>query len=268
MSITRLLLPLVLIFSWTARADQPSPTYSEGLSLFQQGKVDEAKQKFENVLQEQGPSPYVLYNLGLAEFKSGHNGKAVALWRKALDLDPNFSPALDALGYASEKMKIKELPHKITAGETLRNKFLVNFTLSSFLFLSLVFFFAFGWFLLIFLGQRTRFKKGEGKPPAFPVTAVVLGLIFAGSVFLAASKALDQNLPRATIVVDKVEAHASPGSGQATLFELFEGMEVIVRELIQTDNNEKWMQVTYPGGMTGWIPSDSVMHSSGRNPEG
>src|SRR5262245_61862601 len=107
MSIARLLLSILLIFPLIVAADQPSPAYSEGLSLFQQGKFDEAKQKFGQTLQEIGPTPFLLFNLGLTEQKQGHNGRAVALWRKALDLDPAFSPAKDALAYANEKMKIR-----------------------------------------------------------------------------------------------------------------------------------------------------------------
>ncbi len=72
------------------------------------------------------------------------------------------------------------------------------------------------------------------------------------------------------MVTEKVEARTSPGQDQAVLFDLFEGMEVIVRESIKTgaegENSQHWVQVTYPGGMTGWIPAETMMHTSGKAP--
>jgi hypothetical protein len=260
MSIRTFLSLIILIFPLITLGDQPSPAYTEALSLYQQAKYDEAKQKFEQALQENGPNAYVLYNLALTEMKLGHAGLAIGLWRKALEVDPGFGPAEDALNYHSEKLKIKELPHKITAMETLRNRVLIHFTLSNFLALSLILFFVTGWFSVIYLGQRHRHKKGEGKLPPFPTLTFVLGLLFVGSIALTVAKVLDQNLSRGTIVTEKVEARTGPGEDQAVLFELFEGMEVIVRESVETEPEKKWVQVTYPGGMTGWIQASALIH--------
>lgn len=259
-----LALCLTIIFPLVSLGDQPNPAYNEGLQLFQQKKFTEAKTKFEEAIQTQGVNPFVLYNLALTELELGNEGLALGLWRKALDLDPGFSRARDAILHTSEKIKIKELPHKITSSETLREKILVHFSLSNLLFFTALTFFGAGWTALSFFGRRHRFKKGEEKMPGFPSVAAVLTLFFITSTAISIFKVIDSNQPRATVVIEKVEARTGPGNEQAGLFELFEGMEVIVRELAKVDPDQMWIQVTYPGGMTGWIPNDSLIVSSGQ----
>ncbi|HEX4924711.1 MAG TPA: GW dipeptide domain-containing protein [Bdellovibrionales bacterium] len=238
-------------------------TYNEAIALFQQGKFEEAKAKFEQSVQTQGPNPYLLYNLALTELKLGRVGPALGLWRKALDLDPGFGRARDAIEHTNEKMKIKELPHKITATETLRKKLLSHFSLSDFLLLTALSLASAGWLGLSYFGRRFRAKKGEDRAPAFPGIALLLSLSFVAFATLTVLKAVDENQTRATVIAPKIEARAGPGAEQASLFELFEGMEVIVRESLKTDDEKQWVQVTYPGGMTGWIPAETMMISSG-----
>lgn len=248
-------------------ADDPNQTtnqtYNEAIALFQQGKFEDAKGKFEQSVQSQGPNPYLLYNLALTELKLGRVGPALGLWRKALDLDPGFSRARDAIDHTYEKMKIKELPHKITATETLRKKLLSHFSLSDFLLLTALSLISAGWLLLSFFGKRHRFKRGEERAPSLPSIAILLSVAFIAFSALSVLKAFDENQTRATVVAAKIEARTGPGAHQASLFELFEGMEVIVRESLKTDDEKQWVQVTYPGGMTGWIPAESMMISSG-----
>ncbi|MEQ1878676.1 MAG: hypothetical protein ABL958_18680, partial [Bdellovibrionia bacterium] len=105
MSSRILALWLTIIFPLISLGEQPSQTYNEALQLFQQKKYSEAKTKFEQTVSEQGANPFVLYNLALTELELGHPGLAVGLWRKALDLDPGFGRARDAISHTADKMK-------------------------------------------------------------------------------------------------------------------------------------------------------------------
>ncbi|RYZ80842.1 MAG: hypothetical protein EOP06_24605 [Proteobacteria bacterium] len=98
----------------------------------------------------------------------------------------------------------------------------------------------------------------EEAPPGVPWIGVLLlvGFVFCASLTLL--KAYDLSIPRATIVVDKVSAQTAPGEGQTALFDLYAGFEVIVRSA-----EKDWIQITYPGGLTGWVKKDSLLATSG-----
>jgi len=59
------------------------------------------------------------------------------------------------------------------------------------------------------------------------------------------------------IVVKKTPALSAPAENAPTLFELHEGFEVVILEL-----KDDWIQVNYPGGLTGWVPKTAVLPSA------
>jgi hypothetical protein len=119
--------------------------------------------------------------------------------------------------------------------------------------LALILFLSTGWSWLTHLGARRRALQNETVMPAPPILPVIFSVLLVGGFFLWAAKTWDMSETRATIVVEKVSVLTAPTDQSASLFDLFEGLEVVVR---QTHDN--WMQVTYPGGMTGWIPKTSL----------
>ena len=116
-----------------------------------------------------------------------------------------------------------------------------------------------GWLLIRYFALRTRSIENEEPSPSIPYIGFLFVFGFAVSALIFAAKVYDLSQNRATIVVDKVEVKTSPDAQAATLFELFEGLEVIVRQ-----SRGDWMQITYPGGLSGWIQANSTLVSSGR----
>ena len=103
--------------------------------------------------------------------------------------------------------------------------------------------------------------------PPFPSVAVIAGVLFVSGAALSASKAYDQSVIRGTIISKQVPVLSSPDSSATQLFDLYEGLEVIVRQFsseksADAENNgakKDWVQVSYPGGSTGWIPRSSIV---------
>jgi hypothetical protein len=261
----------VVVFSDEQIASTPiDPSYQSGLNAYQESKFDVAKEKFLLAWSAEPKNPLVNYNLGLAEFKLGNKGRALAFWRRAQEEDPFFTPAQDAESFASQQLKVKALPHSITAWESYRRSVLSGLTLDTALGASAVLMLLFGFLGLKYWGQKRDLDQSEErnqqrfvKLGTSPLVVFLLGALFFATATTAILKAYDLGVERGTIVLEKVEARSGPSDDQATLFDLFEGLEVIVRQSFEDTQAKVWKQVTYPGGMTGWVPAESLIsHSS------
>jgi hypothetical protein len=266
----QVLLTTVVVFSDEQNiSSDVHPHYQAGLSSFQESKFDVAKEEFTKAWSEEPQNPLINYNLGLAEFKLGNKGRAIAFWRRAQEADPFLTVAQDAEQFATNQMKVKALPHRITMWEAYRNSFLKGLKVDTALFSTALLLLLFGFIGLKYWGQRrdeeteTRSFYAPSKITTSPLTVGLLAVLFLASALTTVFKIFDMKVERGTIVVEKVEARSGPSEDQASLFDLFEGLEVVVRQSFDDSQAKKWKQVTYPGGMTGWVPAESLIsHSS------
>jgi tetratricopeptide (TPR) repeat protein len=258
-------LPLVFALScfWTGAADasqaQAKASFQVGVEAFQKGDTKLARTSFQEALKQDPNQVVVLYNLGLAEQRAGKNGLAMGIWRKALALSPGFYPAEQAITWTRGKLERADIPHDVESWETLRNSVLASISMEKFEALTAILFFVFAWLALGYIGKRRRALLDEKPLPAPPFAPVIAGVLFAIVGLLAIAKAVDIQDLRATVVVKKVEARALPEDSATVLFDLYEGLEVIVR-----GSRQGWIQVTYPGGATGWVSRSSVFTTSDR----
>jgi len=257
-----LLLSMVLGFCASA-AGQTAMSFEEafqsGLASYNSKKYDEARLAFGQALEQNPSSAQALTNLGLTEFQLGNKGAAVAFLRKAQWLDPDFSTPRSALEFILPQLEIKEIPHEIQLWESTRARFVAPFSLTAFLALTGISLFSTGWLFLAYTGRRREATRDEKPYPPFPVIPVIIGFVFFGCLALTASKIIDHQIPRATVVAEKAFVHAAPEEKSAQLFEIYSGLEVILKA-----TKDDWVQVTYPGALTGWIPRASLLQTSGR----
>jgi|GEM_PF-1093236 len=233
--------------------------FQSGVANYQQKKFDDARLAFGRAVELQPENVNALTNLALAQFQTGNKGMAIALLRKASDIDPHFSTTQSALKFVLSQADIREIPHEIQTWETIRSSVLVPFSLTSFLAMMALSLFATGWLVLKFLGRRRRALADETSLPPFPIVAVFAAFVFLAMTTLASMKIVDHQIPRGTITVDKVSVYSAPDEKSVALFDLYSGLEVILNE-----SKDSWIQITYPGGLTGWIPKTSVLPTSGR----
>jgi Tfp pilus assembly protein PilF len=76
---------------------------SLGTVYFRKGDLSRANDEFAEAVRLQPNSALAHYNLGLLLRQRGRNDEAAREFRKALDLDPKFSPAREALAGAAEQ---------------------------------------------------------------------------------------------------------------------------------------------------------------------
>jgi tetratricopeptide (TPR) repeat protein len=233
--------------------------FQAGVSNYQQKKYDDARLAFGRAVELQPENVNALTNLALAQFQLGNKGFAVALLRKASGLDPHFSTTQEALKFILPQLEVQEIPHEIQTWETIRTHFLVPFSLTSFLAMTALSLFAAGWLTLKYFGQRRRALEEETAMPPAPLVAVFCALVFIAMTTLTAMKLVDHQIPRGTVIADKVPVYSAPDEKSVELFDLYGGLEVILNH-----QEGSWVQVTYPGGLTGWIPKSSVLPTSGR----
>lgn len=242
--------------AWTQDADFAA-LFNQGTQHYAAKEYDKSRDAFAKALEKDPHNATTLTNLALAQFQLGKKSLAIGLFRKALSSDPELTQAKAGLKFALSQMEIKEIPHQIETYESVRAKLLAPVSIIAYLIMTALFLFAAGWILLGFMGQRRRALAEEKALPGVPVIGTVLAVGFLISVTLLGLKIFDQSIIRATVVDDKVSLQSAPGENQAALLELYGGMEVIV----QNDNNE-WVQVTYPGSITGWVKKSAVLRTN------
>ncbi|RYZ67979.1 MAG: hypothetical protein EOP05_17020, partial [Proteobacteria bacterium] len=177
----------------------------------------------------------------------------------ALALSPGFYPAEKSLTWTRGKLEKADIPHDVEFWETLRSSVLTDLSMEKFEALTVILFSIFLWLALGYVGRRRRAILDEKPLPAPPFAASIVGVIFLVIGLLTLAKAVDIQDTRATVIVKKVEARALPEAGATVLFDLYEGLEVVVR-----GSRQGWIQVTYPGGATGWVTRSSVFTTADR----
>ena len=236
-----------------------SSAFESGIAAYQKNDFKTSRQWFRVALSKDPAQIVAWYDLGLAEQHLGNTGFAIAFWRKALALAPRFSSAKYAIDFTRAKIEHADIPHDVEAWETLRSTVLVYASSFQFALATAAVFFIAGWFALIFIGRRRRALLDEKSLPAPPVGAVGAAILFVALLCLTICKVIDDQDLRATVIAKKVEAKALPDASSTPLFDLYEGLEVVVRQ-----THKDWIQVTYPGGATGWISRDSLFTMADR----
>ena len=242
-----------------------APTYNNfdeafnaGVIAYQNKDYPQAKTAFSSALEFQPQNLAAMTNLGMTHLYLKNTGWSVALLRKAVSTKPDFQTAQSALAFVLPQAGIHELPHVISSWETWRAQVLVQAPLEIFLILLAILTAGVGWFWMSWWGVRRAAIQASQPVPA-PGFVKILLLAFWGFILIAAvTKAIDLSTPRATIVAEKINALSLPEAKAPQLFELSAGMEVLLNS-----SHDDWFQVTYPGGMTGWVPKISLMQTSG-----
>jgi len=251
-----------VLFSPFVRGEEPvAPpplnfklSFQTGVDAYQKKDYAAAQTAFTQALALRPEEPSTLTNLALTESRLGHLGLALGELRQVLVQNPRHEEARKAFDFLTKENAVRDIPHQIETWETLRSQFLNVASLFTFALFTLLLLVCSGWSWLTYLGSKKRASELELALPGAPLLASLFSLLFVFSLGLSLAKLKDAEDTRATVVVEKVTALTAPTEQSPGLFDLFEGLEVVVRQV-----DGKWAQVTYPGAMTGWVPLKSLM---------
>lgn len=255
---TVLLTTLICLLSTTVLGQTPAPTFEElfrdGLSAYQTKAYDKAQDLFTQALNKEPGNTAAMVNEALTAFQLDKKGLAIAWFRRALMIEPDLLEAQAGLKFASAKLEIKEIPHRIETFETIRANVLELAPLRVFLAITALMILVGGWLFIGWFGAYRRALRSQEVAPGFSLfTGLLITLALAGIV-LTSLKITDSTWPRGTIISKKVDARSAPADTGVALFQLYEGFEVLIREV-----KDGWVQVTYPGGLTGWVQKTDLL---------
>lgn len=248
-----LLLTNFFVLSFFVSAHGQTTNLNSALKNYQEGKFEEAKTQLSQALEQNKSDPYILYNLGLVEYKLGNVGHSVGLWARALNINPSLKEAKQAVDFAVSNLSPPpEKPEADGVIDLIRLGAVryVSFHLLSALTLVLLIFF---WrrFLYEFKKRQIEAKENSIRS-AYSLLTVIVLVLFLSLAFLEALKVYDLTLQKA-VVIQKSTVLSGPQSDQVSLFEINAGTEVVIKE---TQN--EWYKISTPHDKLGWVPKNSL----------
>jgi hypothetical protein len=231
--------------------------FTEAVAAYKTGELQRARKTFLELESQHPGDPSLLLNLGTIANKEKRPGAALALWRKGLSQHPTNAALLNAVDWLKPKLAKSDMAHDFDAWEEWRRLLLLRVSPVITILVSVIFFVIAGWLWLRWWGARRRaFEEELAMPPA-PVAGGIMTLLFLFLFGTSLAIFVDRLDIRGTIIVEKAAVRSAPDTTATALFDVFEGMEVIVRDTRKV-GNEVWRRVTYPGGNTGWIHDREV----------
>lgn len=231
--------------------------FARAVQSFKAGKTDDAKNTFLALERSMPGNPAVLLNLGLIAMKEHRPGAALGLWRKGLTEHPTHAELSNAVQWGRTRLQKPNVTYDYNAWESYRSKVLLQVSPPAVVITSAVFFLLAGWLWLRWWGRRRLAREEELAGPATPLAAIFITGFFAFLFFVSITLFLDRLDVRATVLQPKLSVLSAPDPEATILFDVFEGLEVLVRDVRLVGNN-KWRRITFPGGLTGWVRDEDV----------
>jgi len=242
-----LLAAAILGPEWRAAAPDgrtPDELFAAGNAAYEEERYDDAVAAYQKVLGFGVTDPRVLYNLGNAHFRLGRLGPAILNYERALRLDPSDREARDNLelsrGLIRDRVGEPELQYPIrVVKETLEA---IPTPSIAWVFLVCVWAAAAAAGAIPLAGSWIRRRL-------LGYATVALGLLAltAGASLLYRGR--QDAAPIAIVLEDRIDVRSGPGEENTILFTVHEGTRVELR-----NNLERWVQVSLPNGLSGWVP--------------
>lgn len=217
--------------------------------LYEKGLFREAVAEYEAIRQYGIENEKLYYNLGNTYFKTNDLGRSLLNFERAYRIDPGDREIRENLEFARSLVydRIVVPPPPFPFKQFLRLHRSISINAETWILL-LVYFAASGQLTGFILANRREWRKG-----------LLYGLFASILLCLGLSLSLGMrihslhNSVEGIILTDTVEVRSGPGDEETVLFTIHEG----VKAEVQNERRE-WLQVSFPNGWNGWIPSDSV----------
>lgn len=226
--------------------ETPAALFNAGNAAYAKGDFAAAIENYSAALRQGAVCADLYYNLGNAYLKSGRLGAAITAYERGRRLSPRDADLLHNLRFAQVQIKGKlpqvERGFWLQIWDQARDSFSLNEALVLI---------SAGWFLLG-LGLTGRILNPRRAFRTLANFSLGAGLVLLSLLGPLTAAKLKHEVwsSLAVIQVERTAARSGPGERNAELFELFEGMQVEVKQC-----ESGYCEVRVPGGLAGWIPA-------------
>ena len=231
-------------------AQEDHTLFSQGNSLYNEGKFQDAITSFEAIIEQGKHSSELYFNLANAYYKLNQVGPSIYYYEKALQLSPNDKDIENNLTFA-QNMTIDAIERIPEVGLSRIGKAIVNtfsFDVWAVLAVGLTILFVI-LFLSYYFSYSTTLKR--------LLFLSSFGSLFLGLVtFIFAFQKYDfaQNDRGAIVFAQETEVRTDPNLRSETAFNLHEGTKVQIIE----NFDDNWAKIKLADGKTGWISIQDI----------
>lgn len=237
-------------------------------SAYNAGNYSEAIALYNDVLNEQGSSAALLFNLGNAYLQQDDYGNAMLCYRRAKKLDPSNSKINSNLNYLTGKVEDankaeqKGKRKKVTEDtpnffENVHSSVATNTSSNAWAAWGAGFFILFSGCVCLYLFNSNVLMRKTGFFGGF----ILLGLSMICIVCAYSGAAEAENHDYGIVLTYKTSLQTEPASGNKETDEgiLTRGTRVrIISEEIDAEGNVSWYKVRLNTDYIGWVPASDI----------
>ncbi|OJV42536.1 MAG: hypothetical protein BGO29_11700 [Bacteroidales bacterium 36-12] len=245
----RKLIFLTSMLSLTLFVSAGLTNFDEANKLYSEKKYEDAAEKYESILKDEGVAPEIYYNLGNTYFKMNELGKAILNYERALRIAPAYEDAKFNLEFANQKVT-----DRIETSEVFFLKKWVRITMKAlttnnwFYLSAFIFIFALISALLFVFGRNKSVRK-----ISFYISFVLIIVSVTFGVFSGMRKNQMIEHQEAIVMDGVVIIKGSPDKSGTDLFQLHEGTKVSILSTLGD-----WFEIKLINGSVGWVEMKKI----------
>lgn len=226
-------------------SDEIVNLFQTGNTYFQEKKFEDAQKVYEQIIAMGIKDPVLFYNAGNSFYMTGHTGKAIVLYEKALRFSPRDEDIKYNLNLTSPASNSKQPFFLFIPYVSLYNLFSLNewiIIANLFFVLTLV---IIGFYFLL---RNNLLRK------ILRIVYTMTIILFAVSICFLVPKYYNEQIIKEVVVISK-EALAMSGPSEefSVLFKLPEGTKA---QLIS--NDDKWSKIRLSNDKEGYIKNNEI----------
>lgn len=233
-----------------AQEDMTRVWFEEGNAAYNEGKYEQALERYSHIVDFGMESPELYYNMGNVYYKMRSYPMSILYYEKALKLDPGNEDIRTNLEIANLAVvdKIDKIPESFIVRWWNGLKSLCSadgwawVSISAFALTLLCLY-------LFLMSRRTGWRKAGFFAGLLMLLALGLSVAFA----IGKQRDLVRQ-GEAIIITPTVTVMSSPSESSVDLFVLHEGTKVSI-----LDSAKEWKKVKIADGSVGWLPADDMI---------
>lgn len=246
---------LFILFSFLtfsiAAQNSPQAAFDEANTIFENGKVSQALQHYQDIEKSGNISGALYLNMGIAAVQIDSMGLAKYYFMKAKNFDNVEEKAASALEYTNKQFSrqsavLPKLPWDravewLIAGPSASGLFIIGFliTISGLILLYLC------WFNRISLGGYF----------SYILSLIIIGSSLAGLSFYV--DYVDQRYDEGVLITSSQRVTQNPNTDSPLVSIAYEGYDLTVDQW-KSAEQENWLYIRLGNGQYGWIPDRGV----------